>query len=248
MLQDKEKIEILLKEYDHRFDEIKFYIDKYNQQGNYLNILLTLIIGFITATISNWDKIDLFFKSVNSNHFLLPFILIFTLILTNYFYSLQNDSLTMVFLNGIRISYIEKKINEIAKEKLLMWDHSIIPSYHSDKNNLINNGWIKPTFMSWFWSILVMLCIYTLLATICYLFANHFFYIFIGLEIIFGLFHTIQARYLNTRGVGYMVNLVNLRSTNEIEHDGNETNEEKEQNENSNEIETEKNEPQKNSS
>ncbi len=204
---EKERIEILLKEYDHRFDEVKFYGDKYNQQSNNINILLTLVIALFTVIVSNWEKIQTF----ENIQLLILFILTFILVLTNYFYSLQNDNLAMTYINGIRISYLEKKINEIAKDNLLMWDNSIIKSYHSNNNFFIHKYWVKPSNVTWIWSVFVMVFIYILLGVLCFLYTGYFKY-FLILEIIFGFFYISQARALNTKGVEYMVKLVYEKS------------------------------------
>ncbi len=204
---EKERIEILLKEYDHRFDEVKFYGNKYNQQSNNINILLTLVIALFTAIVSNWEKI----RTFENVQLLILFILTFILILTNYFYSLQNDSLAMTYINGIRISYLERKINKITKDNLLMWDHSIIKSYHSNNKLFINKYWVKPSNVTWIWSMFIMVFIYILLGVLCFLYADYF-NCFLMLEIIFGLFYILQARALKTKGVEYMVKLVYEKS------------------------------------
>ena len=221
MISDKEKIDILLKEYDHRFEEVKFYSERYHQQSNHLNILLTLIVGFIAALLPNWDKVNEFFGMVRNNNYLLPFILVFVLVLTNYFYSLQNDSLAMLYLNGIRISVIEKKINAILGENLLMWDNSIIPAYHSDNKNTILGGMVKPTFISWLWSILVLACVFTLFVIVCALFAPKQLLWFLPLVLITGTFHIYQSRKLNGQGVQFLVNHVHKLSNTSWEEKSN---------------------------
>jgi len=198
------KLEVLLKEYDHRFDEVKFYIDKYNQRSNYLNILFTIVITLFSIVISNIEKINEQILSQQNTSIFIPLVLLFIILFSIYLSSLQTDSLTMTLLNGTRISNLEKEINKIIGEDLLIWDNSIVTKFHKGKT--IYKGWIKPTFLSAFWGTILFILLYVILGAVCYLSARNFFVFFVIIESLLGVFQIIQEKLLFPIGIKYMEN------------------------------------------
>jgi|GEM_PF-4166467 len=194
MIANKDKIDILLNEYDHRFQEIMNNSKIYNQQVNYINMFLTGILGIITIVFTKKDVLDL----STINIYIIPFLLIFILIFVNFLFNTLNDSLLWIFLNGARIAVIEKKINEYVNDDLLIWDSSIVPTYQNIKNRFFRTKGLKSNYLSGFYTVLIMLFVYGLLSFLCYYLSNYFFIYFIILEILFIILNLIQIIHLGS--------------------------------------------------
>jgi hypothetical protein len=134
MREQMDQIDILLKEYGNLFQEKLIHkqsIRKLKGYISYLTSILSLSLTFMG--ISTTD----FFKSVSSengipylvSHFSDIFILIsipFTPIVLLVASFAVND-LFQIYVIGTQIGNIEKKINDIAKSNLLLWEHHICP-------------------------------------------------------------------------------------------------------------------------
>jgi len=169
----KTEIDLLLKEYSNRFDEMKFHSSRYHTQSNIVYIYFTAIISISSFILTN----NTLFNKVLSQHQLQPIfvllILVLALITAYYLYTLMQDALCMIFINGSRIGAIEKLINNRVKRDLLVWDSEIISKYHC--NRWIYKGWIKPSFIMSFWAFLILTILTILLCFICYILIKPYF-------------------------------------------------------------------------
>ena len=210
-LLSKFEVEVLLKEYDHRFEEMKLHSNRYHAQSNITYAYITCLIAIASFLITN----NGFFYSVliDVRNLFVLILLIFVLIVAYYLYSLMQDALCMIYINGIRLSSIEKLINIKMNRELLLWDSKIISRYHNSK--WIFKGWIKPSFILVFWAFLMVVILNIILCIVCYSYAKIFFWWYFSISTVLFIYNIWQTFTLNTTGVRFLTDLVNKVADNE---------------------------------
>lgn len=205
---DKE-IEVLLKEYDHRFEEVIFHSSRYHKQSNIVYGYIMFLIAFSSFLMENKDFIN------NIKGLFLFLLLIFALTFAYYLYTIMQDALFMIYLNGARISSIEKSINKILNNELLLWDSEIMKMFNEEQMGA-QKGWIKPSFTMVLIAFIMVVILYIILSLICYFYARDYFYYFLITSSILLTFIVLQTLKLNTVGVEFIkkifLNIENLHS------------------------------------
>ena len=193
------EINVLLKEYDHRFEEVKQYSKRYNFQANVTYGYIMALIGVITLLLSDHNLFANLSSSIRS---LFVFVIsLFSIIVAYYLYTILQDALAMIYINGNRIGTIEKSINKILNKEILTWDHKIIIRYHRAKS--IIKGWVRPSVMMVVWAFLVIVFLNLILIFVCYLFSKQYFWIYVGISVALLIFHLWQTFAFNLIGVNF---------------------------------------------
>ena len=204
----KMQIDILFKEYEHHYDEIKFHSSRYHKKIGILILYFIAIVVLFSFFIFTNQKLN-FDLQISQNSFLsFSFItLSFFLSIIYYLHSTILDALTMISVNGSRIAAIEKLINSKIGSNLLVWDSAIMPEFH--QGNILFNGWLKPSFLMPFWCYIILILINIIFCIIAYSFINSLFYYFVSICIFLLLFNIYQSLALKLIGINYISKLVN---------------------------------------
>jgi hypothetical protein len=117
------KADILMRKYSILREETIFAMNQYTLQTKYLQIILAgilVIIGFETQ-----GKVDFF-----HNRLFITILMFAMTTVVSYIVLAVLDGLYKMIVTGARLSTIETKINELAKEKLLLWETTLAGAYH----------------------------------------------------------------------------------------------------------------------
>lgn len=200
---DKEIIEVLLKEYEIRSDELAQQEKRYHQQTRFTYLYFSVVIGVISA-LSMKEELQKLLTNPQipaARLEVLYFLLLFLAALIGfYLFASTVDALCMVYLLGKRRGKIEDLINTEANNKnLLAWDNKDLPGFLSLKWKRIKT-WIKPPVMVAIWIFLFVIVTNILLCFTCFLIARKYatlYSIFIGLATCFNLY-----QWLALHGIG----------------------------------------------
>lgn len=177
---NKTNIDILLKEYDHRFQEVLLHSKRYHKQSNYIYIFTSIIIAVCTLIFSKNTQeaiINFGLDKQTLNTFLI-FFLIISISIAYYFYSTIMEALFVIYMNGSRIAFIEESINKITGKDILVWDSKLIPRFFNPRL-MYKKGWVSPNIISGIWAFLFLLIITIALCITSYMILgiNALFYI-----------------------------------------------------------------------
>lgn len=192
-------VDILLKEYDHRFQEILHHLERYDKQADYLNLFLTSIIGVGGLLFSDKMRGYLTSSSTIKPQWIYASFLVFGGFLLFYLFSSIVNSLFMLYLNGGRIAAIEIEVNERFGECLLNWDSVAMPHFFRLKS--VGKGlWIRPTVLAGLWILLIFLLVCGILGFLCLEFAPELSLLYIPVITFLAVFHIHQWALLNSVG------------------------------------------------
>lgn len=200
--ENKTKVDLLLKEYDHRFEEILLHTKHYHKQSNYIYVFTSLIIALSTLMLSKntQDALINYGLDKHSLNYFLLFFLILSISIAFYFYSILLSSLFLTYLNGSRIAYLENMLNKIVDDDILVWDSKIIPKHYTP-NNIIKSGWVNPNILSGFWAFLFLILISMALCITSYILFRAYAWFYIVPVLLLTGFHIKQWYLLHTIGI-----------------------------------------------
>jgi hypothetical protein len=186
-------IEIFLKEYDHRFQEVLHHLERYDKQADYLNLFLTSIIAGAGILFS--DKLRVYLTPT-----LIFVFLLFGAAFVFYLFSAIVNSLFMIYLNGGRIAGIEREINERTGSNILNWDSVAMPHFFKLKP-IGKDLWVRPTVLAGLWIFIIFLLICGILCFLCFQFAPAQARFYIPAMAFLAIFHIYQWALLNSVGL-----------------------------------------------
>lgn len=151
MMEMKEKkdieITILLAEYTARRDEILFLAQRYSRLVMSVVSLSFAIIAmgkfFFGMGASSADAGG----SESTAATLVILLVVAVPLLAYYLLASAMDTLHMLLLNGLRSEEIEKNINRLAKEKLLVWETHVIGNVFMKNPFMLRYFWIQPNLL-----------------------------------------------------------------------------------------------------
>jgi len=152
LMEEKEKkeieITILLAEYTARRDEILFLSQRYSR--------LVMSVVSLSSAIIVMGKFFLEMGTSSpaaaggSTSTAATFVVLLVIavpLLAYYLLASAMDTLHMIFLNGLRSEEIEKNINRLAKEKLLVWETHVIGNVFMKNPFMLRYFWIQPNLL-----------------------------------------------------------------------------------------------------
>jgi len=177
-----ETIEILLHEYNNLWSEKEVHLQGIRKFHNYLTYITA--IGSIALAVHGLNTQDIISSAIdshkadviakNSANILHLFFISFTPVLFITLIFPIND-LFHIFAIGYHVGEIEKRINQIAGEELLLWENKICPKVFGGEPdhqgnrlvNIINKGDYLLLFPA-----LLLLCIVSIGISISYIWAK----------------------------------------------------------------------------
>jgi hypothetical protein len=200
----KAAIDILLKEFEHRFSEILTYTQRYQKQADYLNLFLTSVLAVAALIFSGKTKEILGQSSTldvkDLSILYCGFLLFSALFLFHLFASIM-DVLVMVRFNGERLAAIEVQINARSGEDLLIWESRAIPYYFA-VNQIRIGAWIKPNTLAGIWMFLIFILLCISFCVMAFVFVPMFSYFYVPVVLFMTVFHVYQWMLMLTSGFG----------------------------------------------
>ena len=166
-----DKIEILFKEYEAISQEINIEKQRYNQQTNFANMYLTVILGITGGLLINKDLRSLL---ANPPANVGPLFFVASLagaIMGFYLVASTMDALFAVYLLGTRKAAIEKLINAEKGKDLLIWESKIWPHFYFEFNEVKARN--KPQYFVGLWVVLLLIVTNAMLTILCWLFTKN---------------------------------------------------------------------------
>jgi len=187
----KMEIDILFKEYDNRFTEIRSSALRYQKQADFLNLFLTSVLGIAALVFSDKAKGALgIFNERDIYVLYCGFFFFGPLFLFHLFASIM-ESLCAIRGNGERLAAIEKQINALAGKKLLIWEHQAVADFFDAKQMFVQ-GWIKPHLLAGIWIFLIFILLCISFCILAFKFIPFVSYLYIPLVFSLMLFHIRQ--------------------------------------------------------
>lgn len=202
----KQEIDVLMKEFDHRFTEMMFHSQRYHKQADYISLYISTVIAVGVLIFS--DKTAAFLTNhtvlgVHALPILYGMFLVFGILVVFYFFTSIMASLFMTYLNGVRMSAVEKLINEKMQRELLVWDTKIIPHFF-EIGFVLEKGWLNPNTLVGIWIFLLFLFVASVFSVLCYLFLRQIFWFYFPVVVAASLFHIYQWVQLLSVGIATM--------------------------------------------
>jgi hypothetical protein len=195
-------IDILLKEFEHRFSEILTYTQRYQKQADYLNLFLTSVLAVAALIFSGKTKellgqgSTLDVKDISILY--CGFLLFSALFLFHLFASIM-DVLVMLRFNGERLAAIEVQINARSGEDLLIWESRAVPHYFA-VNQIRVGAWIKPNTLAGIWMFLIFILLCVSFCVLAFVFVPIFSYFYVPVVLLVMVFHLYQWMLMLTSG------------------------------------------------
>jgi hypothetical protein len=198
----KMALDILFKEYEHRFTEIATHLQRYQKQADYLNLFLTSVVPIAALVFSDKARSLLgtggIFNGKNVYLLYCGFLFFGPLFLFHLFASIM-EALSAIKGNGERLAAIEIQINALSGKQLLIWEHQAVP-YFFDNKRLIVGGWIKPHLLAGIWMFLIFILLCMSFCILAFIFIRVTSYVYIPLVLSLMLFHLRQWKLMVTTG------------------------------------------------
>lgn len=202
---EEREIELLRAEYEHRFSEIMFHSARYHKQADYVQLFATVLLAGATFVIKSEVQSGLArqFGGDEGSSLLFLLLLILALVVELHLVSSLLDSLFMLYLNGSRVVTIEKKLNELVKKDVLIWDSKVIPYFfHPHRTNV--GTWVRPDYFVGLWSCSIFGTILILLGFLSEMLIPDWYTYYISALFLLGVVHIHQWIKLATTGVHFI--------------------------------------------
>jgi hypothetical protein len=200
----KAAIDILLKEFEHRFSEILTYTQRYQKQADYLNLFLTSVLAVAALIFSGKTK-ELLGQSstldVKDLSILYCGFLLFSALFLFHLFASIMDVLVMIRFNGERLAAIEVQINSRSGEDLLIWESRAVPHYFA-VNQIRIGAWIKPNTLAGIWMFLIFILLCISFCVMAFVFVPMFSYFYVPVVLFMTVFHVYQWMLMLTSGFG----------------------------------------------
>jgi len=185
-------IRVLLKGYDHRFQEMLFHSRRYHRQIRYIKFYVTIVVSVSAFLFSNMFKL---FDQLNVDSQLfdvsIGIFLSLAIIIGYYIFSTFLEALFMTYLNGGRLASLEENLNQAAGSELLSWDRKIIPNIY-DISFIQIKGWFFPQYLVGVWSFLLFVFVAGILCLVSFFQDKTFFSYYFPVVFALTTFHIYQ--------------------------------------------------------
>lgn len=199
---NKNAIDILLKEYEHRFAEIMLHSQRYQKQADFLNLFLTSVVAVAALIFSGktteWLKSYEILQGSEAWILYCGFLFFGSLFLFHIFSSIL-DALFLIHINGASLGALEVKINHLSGSDLLTWEHQTVPHFFGPKQIYIGRG-LKPNVLAGAWMVLIFILLCAAFCGMSLIFIQPIAYIYTPLVLFLMFFHLLQWRSLLTSG------------------------------------------------
>lgn len=172
----KARLDLLTKDYEHRTSDAMFHSGRYHRQANFLQLFLATLIA-VSAAARTFE----FRRPGNLERLLEPVSpkLVYALLLciavgiAFYLFSNVMEALFMIFMNNARLSALEKRMNSLVEEELLVWHSKIVRELLEDSKfaRRESGTWSRvprylslPQFHVLFWSVVTFSLVMVLLS------------------------------------------------------------------------------------
>ena len=189
--KDNHCFEMLMNEYNVRNNESIFHSQRYHKQLKYIQIYVVIAVSLFSLLIVNPrfsfhtdSNIILFFNdTIIYSLFALTSILAF-FIISNFM-----DSLYMIFSNNARIASIERQLNKIVDQDIMVWE-SHTTNFILSTNPFMKFPWIRPYYLVGLWSIVLFTGIQFMLIYLSFIIVNGIFcWIYLIVSFILSIYH-----------------------------------------------------------
>jgi len=170
-------LDILLKDYDQRRNEIVSIFQRYDKHAQTLTVYLTIVATLATVLLAvslpgsslSVGGISLKLPANISQHSDTFSIAAVTVGVFIAFYFIANlmELLQLLQVHSARTAAIEARIAELTGKRLLIWDSKIIPEVYSFKNSIVG-PFVCPQLLTGLWAASVFVAIIALFSFICY--------------------------------------------------------------------------------
>lgn len=209
---DLEKIEIerrklycdiFLKEHKNRFDEVMFHSNRYHKQVNFFQLYMTISGSLLAVLFSKEWTVVAEHMSTDTMEIIKGTLIIIAALIELYLFTNVMDALYAIYMNGRRISDIERKINSRVGEDLLTWDSRIIPRLYSAEKFFVG-AWIRPNILVGLWSFAFFIFVTIGLCVASFIFVNKFFYYFTPIMLFIASITILNWFLLHGDGIRYI--------------------------------------------
>jgi hypothetical protein len=186
----KFELDMLVKEYDIRYQEWKFYSDQYHSQINLIYLFISAIVTFTTFLFSG----ILSYQNILSNQYsslLAAISLVLMSVIQFYLISMMMNALYRIFVNSVRMGIIEQEINEKAKIDVLVWESKSVKELY-DIKSWHYKSWIRPENLVAVWQIMLLIFTNGFICLLWYLLVKDFFVVFSIVLFLLLIFHIYQ--------------------------------------------------------
>lgn len=156
--------DILLAEYKARTDEITHLSTRYSTVMMSAGVLISAVLvvsGFGFQWLAPGIQ-KTTYELGNSMQQILAVVLPAFIL---YLITAAMDALHLIMLNGLRRAELEKKLNQLSGEELLIWDLKVIPELFIKQNGCLKCLWIKPNILVFVFLVISTCASFAALAT-----------------------------------------------------------------------------------
>ena len=133
MEDDCSPLSVLKMEWDQRFQEKLFHMQRYHRQSDLIKAFLTLVLGVAGFALGSDAARAAMLASLNASFEIKILVLVcsaaFVIVTQNQLYDLI-DSFILIFRNAHRIAALEIQINAFVNFNATLWDSRISPSFY----------------------------------------------------------------------------------------------------------------------
>jgi hypothetical protein len=147
-LSAKDKANLLMQKYSLLRAEVLVAMGNYKSQVGYFQFFLTAIIALIPFSIR--DGII-----VNSRMFWIIVMYAITTMITYVVFAVLESLYQMIALNA-RLTSLEERINELAEERLLLWETTLSGAFFGGAFAPVKGVWHPDYFLSIYVALLVL--------------------------------------------------------------------------------------------
>lgn len=215
---NKDILDILCRDHNNRFTEMRDHMSRYNNQIYVLHIYLSIFAGVILYLFSDNSR-NAFAVLVEFKDVAYGIIFIFLTVVLYYLISLMMDALFMTYANGVRMGMIEQLVNNGLGEDVMVWETKIISDVHGIES-WSYGGWIKPNYIVAVWIGFVLVFVTGVLIFLWKIFVTKYFYVYSYVMVLLFFFHMLQWYYLHTRAIDYLVDVSKKASYDDLDGEG----------------------------
>lgn len=212
---DKKDIkDLLIKEYDHRFTENSQYIGIYHKQLDFFKIFVTVMVALVSNVFFNEPVQEFIHNHPAQMEIACHFLIVIALLTIAYFYNTLMTVLFLMYINGARMASIEKKINTLFGDDILLWQHRIIGHFY-DISTLRTKWWFNPNHLHGLTIFILIIVLSFAILMLCGMVLPKFLFFYCFIIIPCTIFYIGQWILLNQEGAKYIYQSVEKLSSNE---------------------------------
>jgi len=214
-MMNKDVLDILCRDHNNRFTEMRDHMSRYNNQIYVLHIYLSIFAGVILYLFSDNSR-NAFAVLVEFKGAAYSIIFTFLTVVLYYLISLMMDALFMTYVNGVRMGMIERLINNGFGEDVMVWETKIISDVHGIES-WSYGGWIKPNYIVAVWIVFVLVFVTGVLIFLWKIFVIKYIYVYSYIMVLLLFFHMLQWYYLHTKAIDYLVDVSKKASYDDLD-------------------------------